>query len=393
MKITIPFDNIFKYYLDIIGISDDNLPVQVMNNWKSIGLLAAQDKIYGYLISWVLENWREYYDDHMQYMLLHTVFGYKLRNEKVLRHVYHLSSIFNEKNIPVIFLKGAAGLLQNLYPLESRYLADIDIVVKDKNMGKAIHLLEKNGYTPDDSVDVPSYHHHVSIYKNPSFVGEVELHYEPYDYSMLDRQNVHDIWEDAECIHKDGYIIRVPSMTDHAWITMRSHGYSKIRVPLFHEAMELICIRQSGHTINFDVIKDRMNNDMIPGLYDGVLYTMEKYLGFKISEHLYIENIPESWEVWSKYLHKKIFSEKIKVKRAKTRFALMFFINYDPCLNRVKLINKLVKYEFQEDKALYKWGNAFPAFIYAYRYFKDWALLVYEFFIYFFRKSLYGGNK
>ena len=63
----------------------------------------------------------------------------------MLHHIETLATHFNDHDVSVMFLKGSAGLLHNYYPTESRFLADIDILVRKGEMQNAIKTLKSTG--------------------------------------------------------------------------------------------------------------------------------------------------------------------------------------------------------------------------------------------------------
>ncbi len=69
------------------------------------------------------------------------------RNTEIMKQIHEINSIFIKENIPIIFLKGAAFLLDNLYKdIGERMVGDIDVLVDAKNFEKSIDLLKNDGY-------------------------------------------------------------------------------------------------------------------------------------------------------------------------------------------------------------------------------------------------------
>ena len=367
------FEKTFEYILSIANTPHNDLPLRVMQNWNIITPIAEQMKINGYLAPWVLNTWGVYCDPEMRYHLIGIIFRNKLRNQKMIEQIYRLSALFDTHDVPILFLKGATGLVQNLYPTESRFLADIDILVKVGYMQQGEMLLIANGYVLDDSVRVPVYHHHIALYRHPEYPGTVELHHEPYDASMLDRPVMPEIWEHAQCLKLNGQNISVPSMDDHIWITMRSHGYSKATLPRFHEAMELLVILQAGHHIDFNLLRRRCAKDMIPGLLDGVLYTMHRYFGIEPPKPYHVS---DSWKHWSDNMNRTRLGAGVKETAPERRFGCLYFLNNHTFYRKLLLFKKMVHYEVQEDMAVLHIRRSHSNVILAYRYVRDALLLV-----------------
>jgi hypothetical protein len=360
------------------GLNRGELAHQVCKEWKRIDSIATMEKIHGYVVAWTVERWFREIPGDLRNHLVHTLFAYKLRNEHMLAHISSLAKVFADNKIPVLFLKGAAGLLKEMYPPEARSLADIDIVVQNGYMEQAVCLLYDSGYTRNEQNYVPPYHHHVSLLDHPSYRGQVELHFEPYDFSMLHRPVLPTLWKDAERIVRDGLEFLVPSATDHAWIMMRSHGYSKATLPRFYEAIEMQCIQQSGGSIDFEVLKYRSRRDMIPGLYDGILYTLDAFFDTRLPDSHYHRKISKAWIAWSDGRNRKKYGADYRVRGPEIRFAGLFFHNYDTVSGKLRLLKKFVQYESQYDRESYRWIRNNDRLLRLLRFLKDSLLLFYE---------------
>lgn len=367
------FEKTFEYILAISDMPRDDLPVRVLRNWDAVAAIAEQLKIYGYLVPWVLETWGEYCDQDMRDRLIGTIFRNKIRNRNMLEQIYRLSALFDTHDVPVLFLKGAAGLVQNLYPAESRFLADIDILVQNGYMERGEELLRANGFVRDDSVRVPPYHHHTSLYRHPEYPGAVELHYEPYDFSMLDRPVMPGIRERARRLEPEGRTIAVPSMDDHIWITLRSHGYSKGVLPRFHEALELLAVQHAGHAIDYGLLRRRCGDDMIPFLLDGVLFTLHRYFGVEPPVQY---RVPDAWVRWSDEMNRRIFVTGHEETAPEKRFSCLRFLNDGTLYQKMRLFSKLARYEVQEDMAAMHLTGSHSKVLLAYRYARNVLLLL-----------------
>ena len=63
-----------------------------------------------------------------------------------------------------MFIKGSAGFIRDLYPLELKYSSDIDVLVPEDFIEKSRNLLKSNGYKPEKDHKVPCNHHHIEPY-------------------------------------------------------------------------------------------------------------------------------------------------------------------------------------------------------------------------------------
>jgi hypothetical protein len=379
----ISFEKTIGYLLDLADIPRGELPERAINNYRSLAYAASCERINGYIVSWILDNWNQYLDDRLRFKLLNTAFSITHGNTQIIDHILHLSSVFHIDSIPALFLKGAAGYMRDVYPLEARSASDIDVLIPEDTIPAATHCLQRNGYGIDLSTEIPSCHHHVHPFKHPDFTGTVEIHYEPYDFSMLDRPAIPDIWDNAEIVIKKGIEVRVPSITDHVWIFMRSHAYNNVYIPNFHNTLEFLSLIESGHAICYDTLQSRSTRDMIPMMMNEVYHTSEKYFGIRLNCD-FSADITERWESWS-YGNKKreLFTKKSNTPHK--RFGCIFFLNNGNALHKLILLKKIVKYETREDMEKSPSFCKFFFFWAIYRYLKDSFLLLLNYMSYYAR--------
>lgn len=74
------------------------------------------------------------------------------RNRQILKQVQEVTSILNQHAIAPIYIKGTANLLQGLYDdMAERMMGDIDLLVGEKDLFRAVEALKADGfYCPDE---------------------------------------------------------------------------------------------------------------------------------------------------------------------------------------------------------------------------------------------------
>ena len=100
------------------------------------------------------------------------------RNKELIKEVKIISKTFEENNIKYVFLKGAAGLISNIYEnIGDRMVGDIDILILKSQIDKAHKLMVKDGYKPlVDKIFFKKYNRHLVRQVNPKKLFAIELH-------------------------------------------------------------------------------------------------------------------------------------------------------------------------------------------------------------------------
>lgn len=106
------------------------------------------------------------------------------RNIAILKQIHFLSKLFNRNQIDYVFLKGAAILITEPYDtINERMVGDIDILVSEKDLMKAQHLLIDQGFKEVSNefsftkgVFSENYHKHLKRISHPNYIAAVEIH-------------------------------------------------------------------------------------------------------------------------------------------------------------------------------------------------------------------------
>ncbi|MCW0481123.1 nucleotidyltransferase family protein [Gaoshiqia sediminis] len=124
----------------------------------------------------------------------------EVRNRGILDQLHEIVDELNKRGIAPIFLKGAAYLLDGLFPIiGERMLGDIDFLVEEKNYLLSASLLKQAGYqevkeTPEYK-DINTFKHYPLLF-HPAHAATVEIHRIPTDESFLG-------WFNAEILDRE----------------------------------------------------------------------------------------------------------------------------------------------------------------------------------------------
>ena len=347
MKENILLKPIVNYLLDILRIFPGDLPYRVRNSWHPLFQLAINQKIYHYLAAWSIEEWSEIIPADVRTELQRSLAANKARNALLSLQMVKIAQLFRSRNIPLMFIKGAAGLIRSIYPLEWRYLSDLDVLIPSYCVNKSRHLLQSAGYLPEQNHVVPPYHHHIEPYYHADHVGGVEVHIEPYDLSILDSPAMPHIWQDANILQFQKEEMIVPSLTDHVWIFIRTGVIDNVFLPRLKEAIEMTLILKDGYSIDYNILTKRAGNDNIHNIVKGMSYTCSQYMGIK--PFIPIDDpLLKRWENWSLELQRKII-KKVKYKRSRKRFGAVTFLTYHGITHKILFCKWLIRYEFLYD--------------------------------------------
>lgn len=116
----------------------------------------------------------------------------KQRNDSILNQITFLSRLFKKNGVEYVFLKGAALLKLKPYnTIKERMVGDIDILISEKDLLRAKHLLFSSGF--EEVSKEFSFTHGVLPKKNkrhlkrvvhPNFIAAVEIHFNLLDNNI-----------------------------------------------------------------------------------------------------------------------------------------------------------------------------------------------------------------
>jgi hypothetical protein len=150
------------------------------------------------------------------------------RNEKLLKGLARVAAVLNAIEIQPVLLKGAAHLVEELYPARClRVVGDLDVLVAENRLESAAAALQRMGFRAGGPAQ-PENHHHWPMLFDPETGAAVELH-----TSALHRRSEHIM--PAARFHRNtrsvtfrGARVRLPDAT-------RTVGHNIIHDALDHE--------------------------------------------------------------------------------------------------------------------------------------------------------------
>lgn len=167
----------------------------------SVFYLANQFWLMGALVNKLQRHsiWQEFDDLTTQYLSSMEVF-YAERSDSIQREAIKVCTLFQQQDIDIILLKGAATLFNRISsPTSVRFMSDIDILVPEEQQALAVKILDDNGYLEDDvdlKIDAQG-HYHATPVKHPDSVCYIEIHRAAQKTSLLTLLPTAELWDRA----------------------------------------------------------------------------------------------------------------------------------------------------------------------------------------------------
>jgi Uncharacterised nucleotidyltransferase len=150
------------------------------------------------------------------------------RNEKLLKALARVAAALNAIDIEPVLLKGAAHLVECVYPAPGlRMLGDLDVLVAEDRVKNAAGALQKIGFTAGGPT-LPENHHHWPMLLDPETGAAVELH-----IGALHRRSEH-IMPTAE-FHKNAHVVAFRGTRVRLPDATRSVAHSIVHDALDHQ--------------------------------------------------------------------------------------------------------------------------------------------------------------
>jgi len=135
------------------------------------------------------------------------------RNQRILAEAVHIATLLNDIGIQPVALKGLAFLLAGLYPdLGSRHLQDIDLLIPEADLPRALEHLQQQGFHPSDADELVLFRHHAAALQRPSS-PQVELHHSVGTRICRRLLPAAEIFRDAQPFSLGGAHFLLPSAT------------------------------------------------------------------------------------------------------------------------------------------------------------------------------------
>jgi hypothetical protein len=149
---------------------------------------------------------RDYLDLTLEHMIR--------RNEQMLDALERSACALNGAGIVPVLLKGAALLVDGLYPAPGlRILGDLDLLVSADRIQDAATALRNIGFASNDSIVVKPQHHHLPAFRDGVTGAGVELHTKIMNQTFLPLIPASDFAERARPAAFRGLDIRLPTPT------------------------------------------------------------------------------------------------------------------------------------------------------------------------------------
>jgi hypothetical protein len=138
------------------------------------------------------------------------------RNEQILDEARAIAESLNAIGIEPAFLKGAAYLIEGVYPHSGRYLCDLDLLIPESRLADAAATLESQGYQPDARDSMAQFRHHYPQLQKPrggegTGSAPVELH-RWFGHGVTRRLlSADEVFRDSRLTEWRGVRIRIPS--------------------------------------------------------------------------------------------------------------------------------------------------------------------------------------
>lgn len=201
--------------------------------------------------------------------------------------IEYIRSAFNEKNIEFMFLKGTH--LKSLYPVpEMRFMVDMDILVKEKNMNKGGELILARGFTQEMNNGKD-----IVLVKKPFLTIELHKMLFVEDYFMHDYFT--SVWDRIEKVSDYEYKMPINDLYVYTLAHLAEHYLEA--GSCFRPLMDLFLMEQKyADLLDFDYINQQFEEIGIDKFakkirqlykcafdgteYDDDLITMENYIVF-----------------------------------------------------------------------------------------------------------------
>jgi hypothetical protein len=173
------------------------------------------------------------------------------RNQICLREIQTLAATLNTIDVEPVLLKGAAALVDGLYPDPGwRILTDIDVLVPDERLAECAALLESQGWDTTEwskylrSAENPGLKHYPRLF-HPEFLFGVELHRHLARPDDVDLLPARDLLAQASPRRLGDTQVRLPSATHRLM-----HNLINSQLSDRHHAHGTVSLRQLFEWVN-----------------------------------------------------------------------------------------------------------------------------------------------
>ncbi|MGB0879942.1 MAG: nucleotidyltransferase domain-containing protein [Polaribacter sp.] len=158
-------------------IIEDELKLSTID-WEAIVKLSTKHYVFPALYCNLKRaNFLHYLPEELVNYMIHITDLNRERNQQIIAQAKELNELLLANSITPIFLKGVGNLFQDLYEdIAERMLSDIDLLVSENDISKAIHILKENNYYILKQ-DIPESHgRHYPKLVHTTKISGVEVH-------------------------------------------------------------------------------------------------------------------------------------------------------------------------------------------------------------------------
>ena len=251
-----------KYFLEMVSASIQGLPIPSCPENISGDLiykLSVRNAVQGILYL-AVQSGAVTLSAETEAKLQKSYMAILAREATQQEEIEYIRSAFNEKNIEFMFLKGTH--LKSLYPVpEMRFMVDMDILVKEKNMNKGGELILARGFTQEMNNGKD-----IVLVKKPFLTIELHKMLFVEDYFMHDYFT--SVWNRVELVNgceykmplNDLYVYTLAHLTEHYLeagscfrplmdLYLMEKAYSKLDFDYINKQFEIIGIEKFAKKI------------------------------------------------------------------------------------------------------------------------------------------------
>jgi hypothetical protein len=234
-------------------------------------------------------------EDFQEY--LHNLYELnKTRNERLKAQLTEAVTRWNRSGIEPLLIKGAGHLFDSPFgDPAARVMADLDIVVRENELGTARDLLLSLGYCdrPKEGRDYSQHLHIAPLFREGDF-GPIELHREVVPFSDLLPSP--SVWEHSQPLEVDDLRMRIQSPTHrvfhnfiHSELAHENYEDGSIALQHLYEMVQL-CAKND---VDWTSIKESVDRERAGYILESFVYLAHRLLGFDVPGVFRIP--PRSW--------------------------------------------------------------------------------------------------
>lgn len=199
-----------------------------------------------------------------------------------------LYKAFLEDGFEPIVMKGI--ICRSLYGTNAdlRPSGDEDVLIEKKDFDRAVRILNRCGYTTDETPDKNLAIVQEVTFKNPDTILEIELHLNPFGTSDYKRVQMnewfHDVFGSRETVNINGVSVRTMEPTDHL-LFLIFHAFKHFIGGGFGIRLMTDCLlfaEKYGGRIDWGYVWNALTKTGVNSFYTDLIILGNTYLGFDL---------------------------------------------------------------------------------------------------------------